>query len=263
MLLAIDIGNTNITVGLFKGNALLKTYRIPTHTGNYAASFKKIIGSKSIDNAIICSVVPKSTDIVVNNLKKMLNKKPIVLGKDGIVPIKNLYHKPAQVGQDRLVNAFAAVKLYGSPAIIIDFGTAITFDVVSKNKDYLGGIILPGLEISLDALAQKTALLPKIKLEKPREFIGRDTKNSMLSGIVYGFAALTDDMVNRIKHKIGKNAKVIGTGGNIKLINSYCKEIDRTDINLTLKGLDLIFSRGISRGTSPWGRSPKCQPAAF
>ena len=240
MLLTIDIGNTSITIGVFKGNSLIKTYRIPTHTGNYETAFKKILGSKRAREAIICSVVPKSTPRVEKVLRKLLTKNAVVLVKNNTIPIKNCYRKPRQVGQDRLVNAYAAVKLYGAPAIIIDFGTAITFDVVSKNKEYLGGMILPGLEISLDALAHKTALLPKIKLEKPQEFIGRDTKNSMLSGIVYGVAALTDDMVKRIKSKIGAHAKVIGTGGNITLIASYCTQIDRIDKDLTLKGLHLL-----------------------
>jgi type III pantothenate kinase len=159
------------------------------------------------------------------------------------VPIKNLYRKPKQVGQDRLVNAYAGVILYGAPLIVVDFGTAITFDAVSKNKEYLGGMILPGLDISLHSLAERTALLPKIKLNKPKEFIGRDTKDSILSGVVYGFAALTDDLTQRIKNRIGKSAKVIGTGGNIKLIRRYCRNIDKVDRDLTLKGLNLIYNR--------------------
>jgi type III pantothenate kinase len=120
--------------------------------------------------------------------------------------------------------------------------------VISKNREYLGGMILPGLEISLDALYQKTALLPKIKLNRPKEFIGRDTKNSMLSGIVYGFAGLADNLVTRIKNKIGKQSQVIATGGNISLIGQYCRRIDKRDRNLTLKGLRLIYaSLGIKK----------------
>jgi type III pantothenate kinase len=126
---------------------------------------------------------------------------------------------------------------------VVDFGTAITFDVISKHKEYLGGMILPGLEISLAVLAERTALLPKIKLNKPKEFIGRDTRNSMLSGIVYGFAALTDNLAKRIKNRIGQSAKVIATGGNIHLIGKYCKKIDKIDRDLTLKGLNLIYNR--------------------
>ncbi len=185
--------------------------------------------------------MPAAEKTAKKELGRLLGKHPYIIGKNAKVPIKNLYSKPKQVGQDRLVNAYAAVLLYGAPLIAVDFGTAITFDVVSRNKEYLGGMILPGLGISLDALNQRTALLPKIKLEEPKEFIGRDTKNSMLSGIVYGFAALTDDLVARIKEKIGKSAKVIGTGGNISLIGRYCKQMDKIDRDLTLKGLNLVY----------------------
>jgi type III pantothenate kinase len=183
--------------------------------------------------------------VAANNLKKSLfelvGKRPYIIGKAIKVPVRNLYRNPSQVGQDRLVNAYAGINLYGAPLIAVDFGTAITFDVVSKNKEYLGGMILPGLGISLDALNRNTALLPSIKLNAPKEFIGRDTRSSMLSGIVYGFAALTDDLVLRIKKKVGKGAKVIGTGGNISLIGKYCRCIDKIDKDLTLKGLNLIY----------------------
>jgi type III pantothenate kinase len=243
MLLAIDIGNTNISLGLFIGNRLRKRLVIPTKEKKYQTCLKKIFRQKKIRDAIICSVVPDVTQILEQDLKRLLGRRPYIIGREIKVPIRNLYRKPRQVGQDRLVNAYAGIMLYGAPLIAVDFGTAITFDVVSENKEYLGGMILPGLEISLVCLSEKTALLPKIKLAKPKEFIGRDTRKSMLSGIVYGFAALTDDLVIRIKKKIGKNAKVIGTGGNINLIGRYCKRLDRIDRNLTLKGLNLIAGR--------------------
>jgi len=243
MLLAIDIGNTSISLGVFLGRRLLKRHSVPTKEKSYSRALKKIFNKYKITDAIICSVVPAATRILEKDLKRLLGKKPYILGKDMVVPIKNLYRKPKQVGQDRLVNGLAAAEFYGAPVIVVDFGTAITFDVVSKNKEYLGGMILPGLDISLDALAERTALLPKIRLERPREFIGRDTKNSMLSGIIYGFAALADDLSKRIKNEIGKNAKVIGTGGNINLIGSYCRQIDEIDKDLTLKGLNLIYNK--------------------
>jgi type III pantothenate kinase len=239
-LLAIDIGNTNINFGLFRGKSLLKKFSIPTKSYQIKM-LKSLLGKAAVSDAIICSVVPRVTIILVKDLKKLLHKEPFVLGRDMAVPIKNLYRKPKQVGQDRLVNAYAGVRLYGAPLIVVDFGTAITFDVISKNKEYLGGMILPGLRISLDALFERTALLPKIKLENPHEFIGRDTKNSMLSGIVYGFASLSDGLVVRIRNEIGKKAKVIGTGGNINLIGRHCSLIDRIDKDLTLKGMNLIY----------------------
>ncbi|MFZ2602788.1 MAG: type III pantothenate kinase, partial [Candidatus Omnitrophota bacterium] len=148
---------------------------------------------------------------------------------------------PSQVGQDRLVNAYAGLTLYGAPLVVVDFGTAITFDVISKNGAYLGGMILPGLRISLAALSQQTALLPLVKLCNPKELIGRDTKYSILSGIIYGYAALTDGMIGKIKRKIGKNALVISTGGNANLVSKYCTEITKIDGDLTLMGLNFIY----------------------
>ena len=241
MLLAIDIGNTNINLGLFQGNRLYRRYIIPTKTKNYKPCLQKIITRNKIDDAIICSVVPVVSSILARDVKKLSGKQPYIIGKGLKVPVRNLYRKPREVGQDRLVNAYAGIMLYGAPLIAVDFGTAVTFDVVSRNREYLGGMIVPGLGISLDVLNQRTALLPRIKLETPREFIGRDTRSSMLSGIVYGFAALTDDLVLRIKKKIGKKAKVIGTGGNIDFIGRYCKRLDGIDKDLTLKGLNLMY----------------------
>lgn len=254
MLLAIDIGNTNITFGVFSAGGgpayggqhkrIVKRFDILTKKYNLP-KLKRGIGRLKIDDVVICSVVPLATKKIAKDLKGFLGKAPYIIGKDIKVPLKNLYHKPHEVGQDRLVNAYAGVHLYGTPLIAVDFGTAITFDVISKNKEYLGGMILPGLGISLEALFERTALLPKIKLEAPSELIGRSTKNSMLSGIVYGFACLADDLSERIKAYIGKNAKVIATGGNIRLIGKYCRKIDKIDPDLTLKGLNILY---LSRG---------------
>jgi len=247
MLLAIDIGNTNISFGVFsKGDKIIKTFDI--HSRQYSFNkFRKKSGLLKIADTLICSVVPKLTTKVAEDLKGILGKRPYIIGKDIRVPIKNLYHKPGQVGQDRLVNAYAGVILYGTPLIIIDSGTAITFDVISKRKAYLGGLILPGLNMSLAALNEKTALLPQVKLKYPKELIGRDTASSILSGVVIGAGALTDEVTNRIKLKIGKNTRVIGTGGSIDLIKkcSYLKiKIDR---HLTLKGLKLIYQNEIKK----------------
>ena len=240
MLLAIDIGNTNTSFGIFLAKKIIKRFDIPTKYYNLQ-KLKRKLNKVSIDDVVICSVVPRCTKIIKADLKKILGKIPYIIGKDIKVPIKNLYRKPKQVGQDRLVNAYAGIMLYGAPLVVVDFGTAITFDVISKNKEYLGGMILPGLQISLDALSERTALLPKIRLNKPKEFIGRDTKNSMLSGVIYGFATLTDNLVMRIRDKVGKTAKVIGTGGNINLMAKFCHRLDKIDRELTLKGLNLLY----------------------
>lgn len=241
MFLAVDIGNTNINLGIFKGRRLVKRYTVATKDKKIAHKLKKIALRHAVDDALVCSVVPMATRYVASALAIALGKRPYIIGKDVKVPIKNLYRKPYQVGQDRLVNAYAGVVLYGAPLVAVDFGTAVTFDVISGQKHYLGGMILPGLRISLEALNERTALLPRIKLERPREFIGTDTKASMLSGIVYGFAALADDLSARIKKKIGRRALVVGTGGNIGLIGKYCRSLDKIDPDLTLKGLNIIF----------------------
>jgi type III pantothenate kinase len=243
MLLTADIGNTNINLGVFNGEKLLKRYIIPTQEPVYSKPLAKIFNQHVIQQAIVCSVVPRSTVKLEKAFKQFLNTKPLIVGRDYIVPIKNLYRYPHQVGQDRLVNAYAGVMLYGAPLVVIDFGTAVTFDIISKRKEYVGGMIIPGLSISLDALNKRTALLPRIKLQKPSEFIGKDTKSSMLSGIVYGFACLTDNLVERIKAKTGTNALVVATGGNIRLIRAFCKKIDKIDQDLTLKGLVLLYER--------------------
>ncbi len=263
MLLTIDIGNTNISFGVFTNTCharpgcvipakagihnvypdkekLLRKFDIPTNA-YCLKQLKKSLGGLKVQDAVICSVVPKTAKLLEKDLFYLLKHKSYVIGRDIIVPIRNLYRNPKQVGSDRLVNAYAGIVLYGSPLILIDFGTAITFDVVSKNKEYLGGLILPGLGISLDALNQRTALLPKIKLGKPKKLIAQDTKNSILSGIVYGFSSLADGLIEKLKNKIGKNAVVIGTGGNIDLIKRYSQKFDKIDKNLTLKGLSLIY----------------------
>ena len=160
-----------------------------------------------------------------------------VLGRDLAVPIKNRYGRPEQVGQDRLVCAWAAMRLYGAPVIAVDLGTAITFDAVSKNREYLGGVILPGLNLSLKALHQGTALLPQARLGKPGALIGKDTKGSMLSGLVYGFGGLIDGLVEKLSREIGKKAKIVLTGGDARLIRQYCSKSYYFEPDLILKGL--------------------------
>lgn len=239
IILAVDVGNTNIDFGIFREGRLKQSFKIPTHKIK-SVSLQKFFQKLKPQEAIICSVVPKLNRELERKIKKIVGKKPFFVGKDIFVPLKNLYRNPKQVGQDRLVNAYAASRLYQLPAVVVDFGTAITFDVISKKKEYLGGMILPGLSISLEALYKNTALLPKIKLSKPQEFIGKDTKNSILSGIIYGFSCLTDELTRRIRKIIGKNTLLIGTGGNIKLIFPYCQKLNKIDPFLTLKGLFLL-----------------------
>jgi len=241
-LLAIDIGNTNTALGFFNKNSLLKKSSVKTERISIEM-LKKDIASYKPEEIIVCSVVPQATKRILKILKGLTGKKAQVIGKEIVVPIINRYRKPQEVGQDRLINAFAAIQIYGTPAVIIDFGTAVTFDIVSKQKEYLGGMILPGLNISLEALSKRTALLPKVKLSKPKDFIGRDTRNSMLSGIVFGFSSLTDELITRIKKIVGKRAVSILTGGNSKLIFDYCRNLDIKDEDLTLKGIAMLKNK--------------------
>lgn len=240
MLLAIDIGNTSSSFAIFRGRKLIRRFELPTAGDNFSR-LKQYLKKNPVSDIVICSVVPQETKRIKRELGKLINRPMLILGKNCCVPIKNLYRYPRQVGQDRLANAYAGTRLYNAPLIVVDFGTAITFDVISSGSEYLGGMILPGLKMSLDALAENTALLPKIKLASPGEFIGRDTKNSMLSGIIYGVSLAADSLIKKIKNRIGRNAMVISTGGNAKFISRYCQHIDKVNPDLTLKGLNLIF----------------------
>ncbi|MDD5109171.1 MAG: type III pantothenate kinase [Candidatus Omnitrophica bacterium] len=245
MLLAVDIGNTNITFGIFKGKKLQKQFDIPTKEYSKSKLLRKLRIKPKLSATLICSVVPKLTRILQRDLMIETGKKPYILGNDLVVPINNPYHKPNQLGQDRLVNAYAGSCLYKVPLIVIDSGTAITFDVIDKNKKYLGGLIIPGMKISLEALSEKTALLPPVSLNTPMIFMGCDTKNSILNGIVFGTAGSVKELTNKIKQCIGKNALVIGTGGNIDLIKKYSGINLKVDTDLTLKGINFIYEKTI------------------
>ena len=240
-ILAIDIGNTNITVGLFEGKALLKRSKISTgDISIYAKKFATIL-RRGVDEAVISSVAPLVLARVICELRKISpGLRIIVLGKDKIVPIINLYRRRKEVGQDRLVNAFGALKMYGAPAIIVDFGTAITFDVVSPKGCYLGGLILPGIAMGLRSLYEKTALLPKVELKRAASIIGKDTVNSMRAGILFGYGAMCDGLIAKYRKLLGGGLKVIATGGDATLIKSYSRSIDTVDQDLTIKGLALI-----------------------
>jgi len=233
-----------MTFGLFRGKQLFRRFDIPTK-GYSRRKLKNLLKKAAVEGSIVCSVVPAATRVLARDLSVLTGSRPYIIGKDIRVPIKNIYRNPKKLGQDRLVNAYAAVRLYGAPAIVVDCGTVVTLDVVSRNKEYLGGMILPGLGISLDALYERTALLPKVKLTYPGKLISRDTKSCILSGLVYGLAASIDGLSRRIKEKIGRRALVIVTGGNMRLVSKYCSCIAKTDPDLTLKGSNFIYKKQI------------------
>ena len=244
MILAIDIRNTNITLGFFKENRLIERCAISTSASQYLSFLRKYFNKYPIEKIIISSVEPQAAKKLKQALNKLKFYDALILGENCFVPIKNKYQIPQQAGQDRLVNAFAAVKLYGCPAIVADFGTAVTFDAVSGKGEFLGGMIFPGMEASLTYLAQRTALLPKINLSgRPKDMLGRNTRDCMISGMIYGFSSLSDGVIRKLKQKLGKNIIAIGTGGNINLISGYCREFSVVDVNLTLKGLNLIAEK--------------------
>lgn len=250
MLLAIDIGNTNITFGLFSGRRLVKKGRFATSSINKYGYFRRKLKNEwagpGLKAIVICSVVPKAEKAVVKVLKQVFKVRVLILGKNIKVPIKNLYKNPRQVGQDRLVAAYAAHSLYGNktPVIVIDFGTAVTFDVVSKKGAYLGGLIAPGMEMSLNALSEKAALLPKVELKKPSFILGKTTKDSMASGVFYGYAAMCDGLVARLEKRFGQKFYVVATGGNARRISPLSSSIDKIDENLVLKGINIAFRKG-------------------
>ena len=264
MHLAIDIGNTTISLAILKVSAdknalpkIILVRQIETSLSSkiFQQKLKKVLTGflhrYNLNGSIICSVVPATLKIVKNILQKDFKMKPVVIGEDIIAPIKNRYRNPKQVGQDRLVCSFAARELYGWPLIVIDFGTAITFDVVSKKGEYSGGIIVPGIRLTAEALFNKTALLPKVKIKIPRELIGRDTKASILSGIFYGYGALCDGLIKLISAKMKGHPKVVLTGGYSFLMKKFlAHKVHFLDRDLVFKGMHLIHQRFLSQKKS-------------
>jgi type III pantothenate kinase len=236
MLLAVDIGNTSIAFGAFSGKKLVRSWKVST---DRIISGKSVKLPAGIDRAIISSVVPKATPVIRKAIAQKYEVKPLVMGKNIKAPIRNLYRKPRQVGQDRLVDAVAVKELHGYPAIVVDFGTAITFDVISRKGEYLGGLIFPGIETSLNALSEKAALLPRITVVPPKGLIGRDTTDSIRSGVFHGIGSLCDGVISRLKKKYGAMA-VIATGGHAKVISRFSRSIKYIDPHLTLHGLRSI-----------------------
>ncbi len=239
-ILLIDIGNTSTLFAY----AEVKTRKLSKLSRRITGKAHFTIPKEKTDTAVIASVVPAAN----GPLKKALAKKGIrsyFLGKDIPVPIKNLYRNPRQVGVDRLVNALAGFEKYKRELIIIDFGTATTFDVVSGHGEYLGGVIAPGIKLSLDALFQKTALLPRIKLEHPSHVIGRQTVDSIRSGCSFGMGGLCDRVVDEISHMLKSKPMVIATGGYASFMKRYCRSIRKIEPNLTLLGILSSYQKKI------------------
>lgn len=253
MILVFDVGNTNIVMGIYEGKKLVNFWRIKTDAEKTSDEYGMIInqlfahqGQKlsDIKAVVISSVVPTIMYTLEHMTKKYLGSEPLVISSDIKTGLNIKYDNPKEVGADRIVNAVAAYELYGGPLIIVDFGTATTFCAVSENGDYLGGAISPGIRISMDALFQRTAKLPKVELVKPETVICKNTVNSIQSGVIYGYVGQVDYIVRRMKKEIGApDAKVVATGGLSKLIASESETIEIVNGLLTLEGLRIIYER--------------------
>ncbi len=252
MILAVDIGNTNIVIGCIEQEKIFFVERVSTNISKteleYVVEFKTLldiyqIEVKEITGCIISSVVPPLNNIVRSAMEKLLHIKPLLVGPGVKTGLNILMDNPGQVGSDLIVNAVAGVHYYGAPIIMIDMGTATTISVVDDKKNYIGGMILPGVKVSLESLVNRTSQLPRISLEAPKKVIGKNTIDCMKSGIVMGQAACMDGMIERIWEELGYEAKVIATGGLAGSIVPYCKKKVIYDNELTLKGLDIIYRK--------------------
>ena len=254
MLLVVDVGNTNIVVGLYKDRDLIASWRISSDRRRtpceIAALLKSLlemegIAPEGVDGAVMSSVVPPLTSTVVKAVKMLFNISPLVVGPGVKTGMPILVDNPKEVGTDRIVNAVAAYHKYGGPLVVVDFGTATTFDVVSVKGEYLGGAIAPGIGISMEALFRETAQLPKVDFERPKNVIGKNTVESMQSGIFYGYVCLVDGMIDLIQKEFDLPLKVVATGGLAESVASMSRTIQKVEPWLTLEGLRIIYQKNL------------------
>jgi type III pantothenate kinase len=265
VLLAIDIGNTNVTLGAFvyesDGAALVEHWRLATHHGQTSdevgvvlrALFEQAgIAVARVADVIVSSVVPPLLPIWERVCSKLFDRAPLVVGPGIRTGMPVRYENPHEVGADRIVNSVCAYEWMGGPVIAVDFGTATTFDCVSEKGEYLGGAIFPGILVAMEALFERAAMLRRVELSPPRSVIGKTTTHSIQSGMLYGYAGMVDAMVERIRGELGAGARVIATGGLAGRIATESKTIERVEPFLTLEGLRMIFERNRTlRGDPP------------
>ena len=253
MLLVIDVGNTNTVLGVYENEVLVHDWRIRTvadHTIDEYGTLiynlyktSKISSRSTITDIIISCVVPPMLNILEPLCEKYFNLKPLIVGPGVKTGMPIYYDNPKEVGADRIVNAVAAYDRYKRDLIIVDFGTATTFDYVSPKGEYMGGCIAPGIMIASEALFERAANLPRVALSKPKSIIAKDTVSSMQAGIVYGYAGLVDGIVQRMKAEVKGNPTVVATGGLAKVVAPETKTIEAIDDMLTLEGLHIIYKR--------------------
>ena len=252
MLLAIDIGNTNLVIGCIKDDKIQFKARIATDqlrtSDQYGVEIKNMIetygvSASEIDDCIIASVVPPVFHSVKTGVRKIIGREPMVVGPGLKTGLNIQVDVPSQVGSDRIVVSVAALEAYKAPIIIMDLGTATTLDVVEHDRRYLGGVILPGVKVSLEALTSRAAQLPAISLDNPKTVIGKNTVDCMRNGIMYGTAAMIDGLVERIEAELGHACTLIATGGMAQFIVPLCKRDIILEKDLLLKGLNLIYKK--------------------
>jgi type III pantothenate kinase len=250
VLLAVDVGNTNVTFALFDGERLAADWRVTSHrertADEMAVELRQLFALRGLEldvvtGVVISSVVPNLNPALIEASRRYLKQEPLMVGPGVKTSVRVRYDNPKEVGADRIANALAAFTKYGGPIVVIDFGTAVTYDAINAEGDYLGGAIAPGVEISLDALVSQTAMLRRVEAVAPDSVIGRNTVTSIQSGLVWGFVAQVEGMVARMVAELGGSARVIATGGQAALVAGLTHVIEVTDPLLTLEGLRLIY----------------------
>ena len=252
MLLAIDIGNTNLVIGCIENDQILFKARIATDrlrtSDQYGVEIKNMLEAygvqiKDIDDCIISSVVPPVFNSVKTGVIKIIGKQPMVVGPGLKTGLNIQVDVPSQVGSDRIVIAVAALAEYKAPLILMDLGTATTIEVVEPENTYLGGVIIPGVKISLDALTSRAAQLPGISLDRPKQVIGRNTIDCMRSGMIYGTASMIDGLIDRMEEELGHPSTLVATGGMAQFVTPLCSHKIILEKDLLLKGLNIIYKK--------------------
>ncbi len=252
MLLTIDVGNSNTVLGVFEGTSLRAHWRLTTRreqtADEYGILVRNLFAGSALDRAevhavALASVVPPLTPVLIELSRQYLGSDPLVVGPAIETGMPILYEPPGDVGADRIVNGVAAFAAYGGPVVVVDFGTATTFDVITRRGEYAGGVICPGIGISADALFQRAARLPRVDVRHPGQVVGRSTVASMQSGLYFGYAAMCEGLIARIRAEIGAPVRVVATGGLAETLASDIPSIEAVDPVLTLTGLRLIWER--------------------